>query len=108
MNLGTFWASLTVKDIEAFDDHEEDHRITMSSGTTLIGLFQEVFDNDVLTFNSEDGRAIQKGLKSREISDDSEAEESTTGPASWFLKDPVGHPIFFDEHDPDYKPTSVQ
>ncbi len=119
MNLGRFSVSLAVKDIkrsrkfyedlgfEAYDDHEDEHWIIMRHGDSVVGLFQGMFDANVLTFNPTDVRSIQKELQSRGLHLESEADEATSGPASVLLKDPDGNSILIDQHDPAYRPTSA-
>jgi lactoylglutathione lyase len=110
MDLGTFSVSLAVKDIrasrafyeklgfEVFDGKEEDNWLMLRSGSTKIGLFQGMFDDNILTFNPTDARAIQKHLKAQGIADFTlEADESTTGPAHFTLNDPDGNNIMFDQ-----------
>jgi lactoylglutathione lyase len=78
--------------------------------TTIIGLFQGMFYQNILTFNPgwdsnakkldsfTDVREIQRHLKSQGVQFQTEADESTTGPASFIVVDPDGNPIFFDQH----------
>ena len=123
MQLGTFSVSLAVKDIKqsrlfyeklgfkAFADTESQGWLIMKSGeTTLIGLFQGMFEKNILTFNprwdsnaqtvesSPDIREIQAHLKSQGIELKTEIEEGSSGPASFFLEDPDGNQILFDQH----------
>ncbi|WP_431111092.1 VOC family protein [Winogradskyella poriferorum] len=122
MKLGAFSVSLTVKDIKAskvfyetlgfkvFAGDLEKNYLIMKNESTLIGLFQGMFENNILTFNPgwdqdantlenyDDVRAIQKHLKSNNISLTSEADESTTGPASLVVLDPDGNAILVDQH----------
>ncbi|MBK7181104.1 MAG: VOC family protein [Chloroflexi bacterium] len=118
MELGKFSLSLAVTDIHAslafyqnlgfalLDDHRDENWVILQNGETVIGLFQGMFEKNLLTFVPEDARTIQKQLKARGLKLDSEADESTTGPAYFTLTDPDGNPILFDQHDPDYKPTA--
>jgi len=117
-DLGQFSVSLTVKNIrasrefyqklgfEVYDDHESENWMIMRNGTTVIGLFQGMFDQNVLTFNPSDVRDIQRQLIASGLNLDSTADEATTGPAFITLTDPDGNPILFDQHDPNYTPTS--
>jgi catechol 2,3-dioxygenase-like lactoylglutathione lyase family enzyme len=117
MELGQFSLSLAVKDIHAslafyqklgfelYDDHRDQNWVILKNGNTVIGLFQGMFEKNLLTFVPKDVRGIQKHLKANGVKLDSEADESTTGPAYITLTDPDGNPIMFDQHDPDYKPT---
>ncbi len=122
MKLGAFSLSLTVKDLnaskefyeklgfEVFAGKMERNYLIMKSGDTIIGLFHGMFDKNVITFNPgwdqsanilenfDDIRAIQKELKSQGLALASEADGSTTGPASITLIDPDGNPILIDQH----------
>lgn len=122
MELGAFSISLAVKDIAAsrafyealgfsvFGGKQEDCWLIMKNGTTLIGLFQGMFDKNMLTFNPgwdsdaqpvaafTDVRDIQRSLKSRGIAVSPQADEDTTGPASCVVVDPDGNPILIDQH----------
>ena len=122
MKLGAFSISLNVKDItiskafyedlgfSVFAGTIENKYLIMKNGTTLVGLFQGMFENNILTFNPgwdqsantlenfSDVRAIQKELKSKNISLVSEADETTTGPASFVVMDPDGNTILIDQH----------
>lgn len=116
MDIGRFSVSLAVKDIKAsrafyealgfkvYDGNEADNWLIMVNGTTNIGLFQGMFEQNLLTFNPTDVRSIQKHLKAQGISIMQEADESTEGPAHMTVLDPDGNPVFFDQHDPNYKP----
>ncbi|MAB49559.1 MAG: glyoxalase [Flavobacteriaceae bacterium] len=122
MKLGAFSVSLAVKDIKAskafyetlgfkvFAGDLDRNYLIMKNESTLIGLFQGMFENNILTFNPgwdqdantlenyDDVRAIQKHLKSNNITLTSEADESTTGPASFVVLDPDGNAILVDQH----------
>lgn len=122
MKLGAFSASLSVKDIKAskqfyetlgftvFAGDMERNYLIMKNGNALIGLFQGMFENNILTFNPgwdenaknleefDDVRTIQKHLKSSGIELTKEADESTSGPASCILLDPDGNTILIDQH----------
>jgi catechol-2,3-dioxygenase len=122
MKPGAFSISLSVRDIRlskqfyenlgfsVFAGDLERNYLIMKNGNALIGLFQGMFDQNILTFNPgwdenakkldqfDDVREIQKHLKSRNISLDSEADENSSGPASFVLKDPDGNSILFDQH----------
>ena len=122
MNLGAFSISLAVKDIAAsrafyealgFEKvlgDEARNWLILRNGDTTIGLFQGMFDRNMLTFNPgwngraeplaefEDVREIQRRLKAAGLELTSEADESTTGPASLTLIDPDGNPILLDQH----------
>ena len=122
MKLGAFSVSLNVKDLNISKQFYEDLGFTvfagglqmnyliMKNGNSLIGLFQGMFENNILTFNPgwdenankiepfDDVRDIQKHLKSKGIKIQSEADENTTGPAHISLTDPDGNVILFDQH----------
>jgi len=122
MTLGAFSNSLAVKDIHASKafyeklgfhvlagDLEKNYLI-MKNGNALIGIFQGMFEGNIMTFNpgwNEDGkntesfddvRSIQKTLKSHGQTFLTEADESTTGPASFMITDPDGNMILVDQH----------
>jgi lactoylglutathione lyase len=122
MELGAFSVSLTVKDIQASKEFYEklgfeffggdisQNWVILKNGDTVIGLFQGMFDKNMLTFNPgwdgnaqeldtfTDVREIQHQLKEQGVEFASEADESTTGPASFIVVDPDGNPILFDQH----------
>lgn len=122
MNLGAFSISLAVKDLaaskkfyaalgftEAGGD-ESQNWLILRNGDHVIGLFQGMFDSNILTFNPgwdqqcgnlesfTDIRELQKALKDHGIALIAEADESTTGPASVMLADPDGNQIMLDQH----------
>ncbi len=122
MKLGAFSISLSVKDIKAsksfyenlgftvFAGDLEKNYLIMKNGNALIGLFQGMFENNILTFNPgwdenanklesfDDVREIQKTLKTKGLKFDSEAKEDTSGPASFVITDPDGNNILIDQH----------
>ncbi|GAB4518923.1 MAG: hypothetical protein Tsb0010_03210 [Parvularculaceae bacterium] len=122
MNLGAFSVSLAVKDIaaskafyqkigfEPFAGEEENGWLILSCGDCKIGLFQDKFEKNILTFNPgwsqnaepldtfEDVREIQKRLKEAGLRFDKEADETSSGPASFVVTDPDGNHILFDQH----------
>ncbi|MBL7703588.1 MAG: VOC family protein [Ferruginibacter sp.] len=122
MNLGAFSISLSVKDLavsKAFYENlgfavfagSMEHRyLIMKNGNALVGLFQGMFAGNILTFNPgwdegcnlqenfDDVREIQKQLKSKNVKLDTEADESTTGPANLMLTDPDGNVVLIDQH----------
>jgi catechol 2,3-dioxygenase-like lactoylglutathione lyase family enzyme len=122
MQLGAFSISLAVKDIKASKDFYEklgfeefggdieQNWLIMKNGDHIIGLFQGMFEKNILTFNpgwNQDGedldsftdvRELQKELKEKGIEFDTEADESTDGPASFIIVDPDGNPILVDQH----------
>jgi lactoylglutathione lyase len=121
MNLGNFSISLAVKDLQAskafyekfgFRQFFGDGKgwLIMKNGTHVIGLFQGMFDRNIMTFNPgwdsdakplgsfTDVRDLQRQLKAQGIQLATEADESTTGPASFMAIDPDGNPILVDQH----------
>jgi catechol 2,3-dioxygenase-like lactoylglutathione lyase family enzyme len=122
MELGAFSVSLAVKDIVAsrafyekfgFKDFGGDisqNWLIMKNGDTVIGLFQGMFEKNILTFNPgwdqnaqkleafTDVRELQRQLRAKGVEFVSEADESTTGPASFIAVDPDGNPILLDQH----------
>ena len=122
MELGAFSVSLAVKDIEAsklfyeklgftvFGGNQSQKWLIMKNGDRVIGLFQGMFDKNILTFNPgwnsdaqklevfTDVRELQRQLKSRGVNMMSEADEKSTGPASFMIVDPDGNTILFDQH----------
>ena len=123
MRLGNFSVSLAVKNLAASREFYEKLGFRAVSGngknwlilqneTSTIGLFQGMFEKNVMTFNPgwdracatlpdfDDVREIQRMLTSRGIEPTGKADESTTGPASLMLIDPDGNPILIDQHVP--------
>lgn len=122
MKLGAFSISLTVKDINASKAFYEHLGFTvfagditmnyliMKNGDSLIGLFQGMFENNIMTFNPgwdqeanslesfDDIRKIQAALKSKNVSLEKELDENSTGPGSIMLADPDGNMILLDQH----------
>lgn len=122
MDLGAFSLSLNVKDLEAsrafyaklgfeqMGGNAEQNWLILKNGDHIIGLFQGMFDRNMLTFNPgwdqnaqstesfTDVREIQKQLKEQGVALTMEAEEGTEGPASLMLVDPDGNPILIDQH----------
>jgi lactoylglutathione lyase len=122
MDLGAFSISLAVKDIEAsrrfyekfgfkpFAGNAAQNWLILKNGTHVIGLFQGMFDKNILTFNPgwdsnaqklaafTDVRELQRRLKAQGVQLQQQADESTTGPASFVAVDPDGNPILVDQH----------
>ena len=122
MKLGAFSISLAVKDIKAsqtfyetlgftvFGGDLEQNYLIMKNGESLIGLFQGMFENNILTFNPgwdqnantlenfDDVREIQKELKYKNIKFEHETDGSASGPASLVVLDPDGNAILIDQH----------
>jgi lactoylglutathione lyase len=128
MELGNFSISLTVKDIKASRQFYETLGFTafmgdaaknwliMKNGDHVIGLFQGMFEKNIMTFNPgwdsnarqldafTDVRELQRRLKAQGVKLAKEADESTTGPASFVVMDPDGNQIVIDQHVPKPKP----
>ena len=122
MELGVLSVSLNVKDLaasrkfyetlgfKAFLGDASKNWLIMKNGDHIIGLFQGVFEKNILTFcpgwdsNAKklpaftDVRELQRKLKAQGVKMVSEADEATTGPASFMVMDPDGNPILFDQH----------
>ena len=122
MELGNFSISLSVKDIEtskafyekfgfrSFMGNASQKWLIMKNGEHVIGLFQSMFERNMLTFNPgwdsngkalasfTDVRELQRQLKAQGVLLMSEADENTTGPASFMAVDPDGNPILVDQH----------
>ena len=122
MQLGNFSVSLAVKDIErsrAFYEKlgfsvwggaQEQNWLILKNGSAVIGLFQGMFEHNLLTFNPgwdsdakqlpefTDVRDLQRSLKAQGIQLVSEADEASSGPASFMVEDPDGNQILVDQH----------
>ena len=122
MQLGAFSISLAVKDLEAsrkfyekfgfktFGGNAAQNWLILKNGDHIIGLFQGMFDKNILTFNPgwdqnaqklpafTDVRELQRQLKAQGVQLMNEADESTTGPAHLMAVDPDGNPILVDQH----------
>ncbi|HSR50652.1 MAG TPA: VOC family protein [Acidobacteriota bacterium] len=122
MELGAFSISLTVKDLQAskafyekfgfevFAGDASENWLIMKNGDHAIGLFQGMFEKNILTFNPgwdknankldsfTDVRELQHQLKKKGVELESEADESTEGPAAFIAVDPDGNPILVDQH----------
>ena len=121
MDLGVFSISLTVKDLQASRKFYEQlgfkafagdgaRNLIMKNGDHIIGLFQGAFEKNILTFNPgwdsnaqklasfTDVRELQRRLKAQGVKMETEADEKTTGPASFIVVDPDGNPILIDQH----------
>ena len=122
MDLGAFSISLAVKDIESsrafyenlgfevFGGDASQNWLIMKNGDHVIGLFQGMFERNILTFNPgwdsnaqkldsfTDVRDLQRQLKAQGVQFVSEADESSAGPASFIVVDPDGNPILVDQH----------
>lgn len=122
MNLGNFCVCLNVKDIHKSKEFYENlafkavsgdisqNWIVMKNGSCKIGLFQGMFERNVMTFNPgwdenanklesfTDVRELQRQIKAKGIELQTEADEKTSGPAYLILEDPDGNPIYIDQH----------
>ena len=122
MNLGAFSISLAVKDLAAsrafyeafgftqFGGNAEQGWLILKNGDHIVGLFQGMFEKNILTFNPgwdsnaqplaafTDVRELQRRLKAQGVELEQQADESTTGPASFIALDPDGNPILVDQH----------
>ncbi len=122
MELGAFSISLAVSDLEAsrvfyekfgfevVGGDQSQNWLIVRNGDCTIGLFHGMFEKNILTFNPGwdahgkpigsfvDVRELQKDLKARGVRFESQADESTTGPASFIVVDPDGNPILVDQH----------
>jgi catechol 2,3-dioxygenase-like lactoylglutathione lyase family enzyme len=122
MDLGAFSVSLSVKDLavskafyeklgfSVFGGDAAQNWLIMKNGDHTIGLFQGMFEDNILTFNPgwdqnasklesfTDVRDLQRELKAQGITMQTEADETTTGPASFVIVDPDGNPILIDQH----------
>ncbi len=122
MELGNVSVSLAVKDIElskqfyeklgftVFGGNQSQNWLILKNGDNVIGLFQGMFDKNILTFNpgwdsnaqplSEftDVRELQRQLKELGVTMITEADENSTGPASFMIADPDGNTILVDQH----------
>ncbi len=122
MKLGAFSISLAVKDIGAsrkfyenfgfkvFAGDASQNWLVLKNGEQAIGLFQGMFEKNILTFNPgwdsnaqklesfTDVRELQRQLKAQGVRLQQEADETTTGPASFIAEDPDGNPILVDQH----------
>jgi len=124
LQLGNFSVSLSVKDLKASQafyekldfkqvgGNPEQNWVVLQNGSTTIGLFQGMFERNMLTFNPpwnakkeplkqfEDVRELQAKLKARGLAPTPEADPATDGPAYFMLTDPDGNPILVDQHVP--------
>jgi lactoylglutathione lyase len=122
MNLGCFSISLAVKNLQAslefyqklgftvFAGEASQRWLILKNGDHVIGLFEGLFDRNILTFNPgwdsnarklegfTDVRELQRQLRARGVAFQSEADEASTGPASFVVVDPDGNPILVDQH----------
>ena len=122
MQLGAFSISLNVKDIAAsaafyeklgfssFGGDITQNWLILRNGDAVIGLFQGMFERNSITFNPgwnqaaetldsfTDVRDLQRDLKAQGVDFLSEADEGTTGPASFIVIDPDGNPVIVDQH----------
>lgn len=124
MELGAFSVSLAVQDLEAsrafyeslgftrIGGEPEQNWLILQNGATTIGLFQGMFEQNILTFNPgwgpqaepledfTDVRELQAKLKEAGAIFATEADPDSDGPASFVLLDPDGNPVLIDQHVP--------
>jgi catechol 2,3-dioxygenase-like lactoylglutathione lyase family enzyme len=122
MDLGAFSVSLAVKDLaasrafyealgfEAFHGDAAQGWLILKNGDHVIGLFHGMFERNILTFNPgwdasaqpvaefTDVRELQRRLKAAGLAFEVEADETTTGPASFIVVDPDGNQVLVDQH----------
>ncbi|MCP3978520.1 MAG: VOC family protein [bacterium] len=122
MELGAFSISLTVKDLavsrsfyeqfgfEVIHGQADQNWLILQNGTSTIGLFQGMFERNILTFNPgwsangdhpktfTDVRDLQALLDERGVEVKTRADDSSDGPASMVVVDPDGNPILIDQH----------
>lgn len=122
MSIGNFSLSLNVSNIvvskefyeklgfTVFHGELEQKWLIMQNGDVTIGLFEGMFEKNIMTFNPgwddkahdidpfTDVRDLQKQLKDKGIEFVSEADETTEGPAHFIIMDPDGNPIMVDQH----------
>ena len=122
MKLGTFSLSLTVKNLAAsrtfyealgfqvFAGDPAHNYLMLRNGDATIGLFQGMFDRNLLTFNPgwdaqcnrlpefTDVRELQRQLRAAGIEPTTAADESGSGPAHFVVVDPDGNPVLVDQH----------
>ncbi|WP_299666057.1 VOC family protein [uncultured Polaribacter sp.] len=122
MKLGAFSISLAVKDIQkskafyeklgfsVFAGEIKKNYLILKNGNSLVGVFQGMFENNILTFNPgwdesankldefDDVRTIQQQLKKEGLKLETEADETTSGAASFVILDPDGNVVLIDQH----------
>lgn len=122
MQLGNFSVSLAVSDLKEsrafyqklgftiFHGDEAQGWLILKNGDCTIGLFQNMIDRNILTFNPgwnakaeqldefQDVRELQRELRAQGISFDREADETSSGAASFEISDPDGNKLLFDQH----------
>ncbi len=122
MNLGCFSISLAVRNLEAsrsfyeklgfavFAGEASQNWLILKNGDHVVGLFQGMFDRNILTFNPgwdqnarkldafTDVRDLQRQLKAQGVAFQSEADETSAGPSSFIVVDPDGNPVLVDQH----------
>jgi lactoylglutathione lyase len=122
MDLGAFSISLAVKDLATsrafyekfgfsmFAGDAAQNWLIMKNGDCIVGLFQGMFEKNILTFNPgwdgtaqplatfTDVRELKRRLKAQGVEFAQEADEGSTGPASFVAVDPDGNPILVDQH----------
>ena len=111
MELGTFSVSLAVKDInksidfygilgfKVIFDHRDQNWAILQNDKAIIGLFQGMFEENIMTFNPKDVRGIQAQLLKAGVELNVKADPDTTGPAHISFTDPDGNAILIDQHE---------
>jgi catechol 2,3-dioxygenase-like lactoylglutathione lyase family enzyme len=122
MKLGAFSISLNVRDLqvskdfytklgfEIFGGEMDQNYLIMKNGDSIVGLFQGMFEKNILTFNPgwdqechelkdySDVRELHRNIKAENIKTEQESLEGDGGPGSFFMTDPDGNPILIDQH----------
>ena len=122
MDLGAFSVSLAVRDLAAsrafyeklgftaFGGAPDQNWVMLRNGTTVIGLFQGMFEKNLLTFNPgwdadaqevaacTDDRELQRRLEAQGVAIETRADPGASGPAHFVVVDPDGNPILVDQH----------
>lgn len=114
MQLGPFSLSLTVRDLgeslafyrtlgfEVLDDHRDEHWVILWNGETRLGLFQGMFERNVLSFRPRDIGRVLEGLRRNGV----EVPDDRTG-RHLLLTDPDGNPVLIDEVDPEREAAKI-
>ncbi len=108
MDLGTFSISLAVKDLHAartfyeaigfsLMDGDEQSWVMLQNGSAKIGLFQDMFEANVVTFNPPDARVIESAVVAAGYKPMS-STEGDAGPTHFLVLDPDGNTVMFDQH----------
>ncbi len=122
LEFGNHYMALAVKDIAASKEFYEKLGFTtdpncggieqkwliLQHGAVTIGLYQDMFPNNIMTFNPPDARKIQADIKDKGLKIDTEADAGGSGPCHFILTDPDGNTIMFDQHFPTPSPEDEQ